>query len=241
MADRRSPAAAPPANGRPANGGPGEVVLRLTRAELLVLAASVNEAIEAVEDWEFPARLGAGKAEARALRAALSGLIAGHRPAAPAPAAPGRKEKGMAEIVRPRDGNPVVLRPCPPWCTLTRHFTAGQPVDSDDGYHHEGAVAEVATAYPFLGTTEGEPTIVRAALRSWTHPLGAAPGPVVIELNLGTRASRTDSCAELSPAEARAIARALLDLADAAERDGASGASRTPDSGEDARDNQEAR
>ena len=54
----------------------GEIVLRLTCTELLLVAASVNEAIEAVEDWEFPSRLGAGKEEARALRAGLAGLIA---------------------------------------------------------------------------------------------------------------------------------------------------------------------
>jgi len=54
----------------------GEVVLRLTRAELLLLAGSVNEAIEAVEDWEFSTRLGADKASARALRAELGDLIA---------------------------------------------------------------------------------------------------------------------------------------------------------------------
>jgi hypothetical protein len=36
----------------------------------------VNEAIEAVEDWEFPTRLGVDKADARALRSELSSLIA---------------------------------------------------------------------------------------------------------------------------------------------------------------------
>jgi hypothetical protein len=35
----------------------------------------VNEATEAVEDWEFPARLGTDKADARALRAELGDLI----------------------------------------------------------------------------------------------------------------------------------------------------------------------
>jgi hypothetical protein len=33
--------------------GPDQIVLYLTRAELLLLAGSVNEAIEAVDDWEF--------------------------------------------------------------------------------------------------------------------------------------------------------------------------------------------
>lgn len=53
-----------------------QVVLHLTRAELLLLAGSVNEAIDAVEDWEFPIRVGAEKAAARALRSELGDLIA---------------------------------------------------------------------------------------------------------------------------------------------------------------------
>ena len=133
----------------------------------------------------------------------------------------------MTEFVRPADGNAVVLRPCPPWCTLARHFGDGQAVYADDGYHHEGAEAEVPTGYPFLGLTGGDPTIVRAVLKSWTHPLDADPGPVIIELNLGTLAARTDSCVEATPAEARAIARALLGLADTAEQADAWGASRS--------------
>ena len=53
-----------------------QVVVHLTRAELLLLAGSVNEVIEGVEDWEFSARLGADKANARALRSELGDLIA---------------------------------------------------------------------------------------------------------------------------------------------------------------------
>jgi hypothetical protein len=53
-----------------------QIVLHLTRAELLLLAGSVNEAIEAVEDWEFSTRLGADKADAMALRTEFSDLIA---------------------------------------------------------------------------------------------------------------------------------------------------------------------
>jgi hypothetical protein len=52
-----------------------QIVIHLTRAELLLLAGSVNEAIEAVEDWEFSTRLGADKANARALRTELGDLI----------------------------------------------------------------------------------------------------------------------------------------------------------------------
>lgn len=29
----------------------------------------------------------------------------------------------MPEVVHPRDGDSVTLRPCPPWCTEERHFT----------------------------------------------------------------------------------------------------------------------
>ena len=53
-----------------------EIVLSVTRAELLLLAGSVNEAIEAVDDWEFPIRLGASVAEATALHNELRNLIA---------------------------------------------------------------------------------------------------------------------------------------------------------------------
>lgn len=55
---------------------PDQIVLHLTRAELLLLAGSVNEALEAVDDWEFSTRLGADKANARALRTELADLIA---------------------------------------------------------------------------------------------------------------------------------------------------------------------
>ena len=53
-----------------------EIILHLTRDELLLLAGSVNEAISAVDDWEFSTRLGASVAEARALRKELGDLIA---------------------------------------------------------------------------------------------------------------------------------------------------------------------
>ena len=60
----------------PQNDRSDQIVLHVTRAELLLLAGSVNEAMEAVDDWEFPIRLGADKDDARALRSELSGLIA---------------------------------------------------------------------------------------------------------------------------------------------------------------------
>jgi hypothetical protein len=61
---------------------------------------------------------------------------------------------------------------------------------------------------------------VRVVLKSWMQPLDAGPGPAFIELNLGTAEAGTDACVELAPAEARSVARALLDVAATAERDG---------------------
>jgi hypothetical protein len=54
--------------------------------------------------------------------------------------------------------------------------------------------------------TDGLQAIVRAVLKSWTQPLGADPGPALIELNPGTAGERTDMCAGISPAEAGAVA-----------------------------------
>ena len=126
----------------------------------------------------------------------------------------------MTEVVHPLDGDSVALRPCPPWCTESRHFAGGEAIYADHGYHHYGTEIEVPTSDTFLGMTDGPQTIVRAVLKSWTHPLDADPGPALIELNLGTAGKRTEMCAEITPAEARALARALLALVATAEQDG---------------------
>ncbi len=125
----------------------------------------------------------------------------------------------MEEVVYPRDGDPVMLRPCPPWCTEGRHFADDGVIYSDDGYHHYGAEIAVPTSYRMFGL-DGPETVVKAFLTSWTHPLDAEPGPARIELQLGTAETNTDMCAEITPAQARAIAQALLELAVTAERDG---------------------
>ena len=117
------------------------------------------------------------------------------------------------EVVRLRDGDSVKLRPCPPWCTADRHFAEGDYADPDDGYHHCGPEISVPTSDRWLGLVDGPQTVVHVILKSWTHPLNADSGPACIEINLGTRGQRTDSSAEVTPDEARAIAAALLDLA----------------------------
>lgn len=44
-----------------------ELVVAINRNELALLAGSINEALEAVDEWEFDTRLGASPEEARAL------------------------------------------------------------------------------------------------------------------------------------------------------------------------------
>lgn len=120
----------------------------------------------------------------------------------------------MTETVRLLDGEAVALRPCPPWCTLGRHFAGDEIIYASDGFHHCGPETAVPTSYrPHRGEPE---TVVRAILKSWACPLGANPGPPLIEVNLGTANELTDACAELTPAQARDLAAALLELASAA-------------------------
>ncbi len=72
-----------------------QIVLHLTLPELLLLAGSVNEAIEAVEDWEFSTRLGTDKANARALRGELDDLNARRE----------EMQAGMRELLSQLDGS----------------------------------------------------------------------------------------------------------------------------------------
>ena len=46
-------------------------VLKFSPEELVTLSNALNEALEGVEAWEFPTRMGATRAEAEALLAAL--------------------------------------------------------------------------------------------------------------------------------------------------------------------------
>jgi len=52
-----------------------EVTIAATRDELILLANSLNEALEAVEDWEFDTRLGSSVDEARALHATINEIL----------------------------------------------------------------------------------------------------------------------------------------------------------------------
>lgn len=125
----------------------------------------------------------------------------------------------MTEVVRPRDGGAVALRPCPPWCALGRHFAGDDVIHAGDGFHHYGP--EIAVPTSDRWHSDEPEIVVRTILKSWTGPLGAEPGPPVIEVNLGTAGQLTDACAELTPAQARDLAAALIELAAAAERPGA--------------------
>jgi hypothetical protein len=80
------------------------------------------------------------------------------------------------EVIRPLDGDAVTLRPCPPWCTEDRHFAGDEVIYADHGYDHYSTEIEVLTSYKFPGMTDGPATIVRAVLKSWTHPLDPDPG-----------------------------------------------------------------
>ncbi len=58
----------------------GEVVIAATRDELVLLAGSLNEALEAIEGWEFDSRLGGSPDDARALRSKINELLRETRP-----------------------------------------------------------------------------------------------------------------------------------------------------------------
>lgn len=58
-----------------------ELVVATTRGELATMAGAINEALEAVEEWEFDTRLGVTPAQARELRDRLNEVLrAAYRP-----------------------------------------------------------------------------------------------------------------------------------------------------------------
>lgn len=52
-----------------------ELVIATTRDELATIAGAINEALEAVEEWEFDTRLGVMPDQARALRDRINGVL----------------------------------------------------------------------------------------------------------------------------------------------------------------------
>jgi hypothetical protein len=122
----------------------------------------------------------------------------------------------VTEIVYPRNGSPVRLGPCPPWCILGRHFAGDDTVDADDGFHHCGPEIAVPTSDRVL--PDGPESVVKVILKAWTSSLDAEPGPSRIELQLATTECNTDRYVELTPDEARAVSSALLKIADVTER-----------------------
>lgn len=117
----------------------------------------------------------------------------------------------MTEIVHPRGGAPVTLRPCPSWCTCREHFGDDDVVDVENGYHHYGPEIAVPTS-DRMALNDPE-TVVKVSLKACTPRLDADPEPTRIELQLATTEDNTDMYAELTPDEARAVSSALLELA----------------------------
>lgn len=52
-----------------------ELVITVTREELVGLANSIGEALLAIDDWEFDTRVGLLPDDARSLRDAISGVL----------------------------------------------------------------------------------------------------------------------------------------------------------------------
>jgi hypothetical protein len=122
----------------------------------------------------------------------------------------------VTEIVHPRNGAAVRLRPCPSWCTLSRHFSDDWVVDADDGFHHHGPEIAVPTSDRML---RNDPeTVVKVNVSAWTSRLDAEPDAARVNLVLGTAEYNTDMYVELTAGEARAISAALLKLAEVAAR-----------------------
>lgn len=118
----------------------------------------------------------------------------------------------MTEIVQPRNGDAVRLRPCPAWCLLNEHFTDDAVIDADDGFHHYGPEITVPTSDRLF--TDGPESVVKVSLKAWTKPLDADPERGRVDLQL----ENADSCVDLTPSEARAVAAALVEMAETAER-----------------------
>ncbi len=51
-----------------------DVIVAMSQEELRLIASSIGEALEAVDDWEFQTRLGAEPGEARSLQAEFNAV-----------------------------------------------------------------------------------------------------------------------------------------------------------------------
>jgi hypothetical protein len=133
------------------------------------------------------------------------------------PARTSTSSKGgdVTEIVHPQEGGAVRLRPCPAWCTRSRHFVDDDVVYADDGFHHIGPEIAVPTSDRRL--LHDPESVVKIILKAWTERLDAEPGPNRVELQLATAEENTDMYVDLTPNEARAVASALLKTVDIAE------------------------
>ena len=96
----------------------------------------------------------------------------------------------MTEIVQPRNGGTVALRPCPAWCSLNEHFPHDTVIDADDGFHHYGPEITVPTSDRLF--TDGPESVVKVSLKAWTKPLDAEPEPARVDLQL----ENADSCVQ---------------------------------------------
>jgi hypothetical protein len=122
----------------------------------------------------------------------------------------------VTELIQPRDGAPVSLRPCPPWCPQIRHFADDDVIYAGDGFHHCGPKIAVPTWWRML--SDGPESVVKVILKPWTNRLDADPGPGFVELQLAITEYHADAYVELIPGQARDVASALLQLADISAR-----------------------
>ncbi|HEX6470666.1 MAG TPA: hypothetical protein VF069_16320 [Streptosporangiaceae bacterium] len=111
------------------------------------------------------------------------------------------------ERVTTRDGQTIELQPCPDWCTEKSHFAPDVPIHPSDGYHHYGRPVRIDTS-DSANTFDGTPVTVKVYLKSWVCPVDAAPGPTKIGMDI------SEGGVDLSPSDARRIARVLVYFSD---------------------------
>jgi hypothetical protein len=121
------------------------------------------------------------------------------------------------------DGVTAELRPCPAWCT-GEHFGEGDPVWLQDGFWHYGPETDIPTSD--RAHQAGQPSVVTVSARAWAPHLRADPDQGLVGLRVS--ADDGEALVNITPAEARAAAAALLMAAGAAEHDGPPGQRNAP-------------